>query len=110
MGGLDMPPGIADSITALVGDGRGGDALFDSADTIREDVEIALGEVRPQLNGILSTDTVLSSVKRRDMLTKYDANPAISASELIDGFDLSQSTVDWVNGLLGEARARNLLG
>lgn len=101
--GLGVSQEIEDAIRALLGDGRE-DAVFDVSDSVRNGIGIALGEIGPQLEQILSEDATVDSVQRLEILEKYDADPSISAMDLLDGQTVALDTTRRVGALLTDGR------
>lgn len=101
--GFDVPPDINDSIRALIGDGRE-DAVFDVSDSVREDIEVSLGDIRPQLARILDADPGITTAQGLAMMARFDADPSISAQDLLRGFVISASTSEKVTALLEDGR------
>jgi len=101
--GFDIPSDINSNIRALIGDGRE-DAVFDVSDSVREDVEVSLGDIRPQLARTLDADPSVTTAQGLAIMARFDSNPSISAQSLLTGFAVSVATSEKVSALLEDGR------
>lgn len=99
--GFTVPVEVSDAVHELLGDGC--ETLFDVSEEARIEVEIALGEVGTQLNRIL-LDGGADPVQQSDITDRFDADPAISADDLLAGQDVSAEVEQHIQALLGDGR------
>lgn len=100
--GLTVPEDVEASVFALIGEKGRQDAVFDVTDSVREDVEVALGSVRPQLARALDADPGLTASQRQVVLARYDADPSLDAEALLEGIPASESTAQQIYALIGD--------